>query len=228
MKSKKKDTRRFFHYTGYTGAVGILGSGRINCGCTPFDWKNKLAVCLTTDKSPDGHGLTEGEVVRLNDPNFPHVARSTKAPPGTTFVSCANLKNIRLTIEIEKTDPRLKSWAKVEKGFRQREKSPHEAENEDLLVLAFKHSASYPVGTDHLPTEQLRKELILTREGRFPEKSDTWWFYWGAIPSEWITRVERRVAGDEYVTLEGDSLAALAELAELENGPLVLPEDVEN
>lgn len=221
MKQNTSDTRRFFHYTGYTAAAGILGLGRINCGITPFAGDEKLAVCLTTDRSPDGHGLPEGQRVYIGDPNFPHVAERAKAPFGTPFIASPNLKNVRLTVEISKSDPKLKNWDYFEKSFRRKQKGKMSEYHQEIAILGFKHSASYPVGTFHLTNSQLRDELILLQNGRFPDKSSTWWFHVGAVPVDAITNVERRMSGDEYIRIEGDVMQQLSELATPENAILV-------
>lgn len=193
--------------------LAILTAGRINTGETPFRPKEKTVVCLTADRSPDGHGLTEGEVLRVGDPIFEHVAKRVGARPEDTYIAFADQKAVRLTVEVER-GPKLKSWDRwVQEYYR---RSPLPERRKVAEVCIFELSVRYPFGMEHVPASELASELDDLRRNPHKSKASTWWFYQGAIPSVCIVKVEHRQAGGEYVEVSGDVQAFLRPYVEQE------------
>ena len=94
-----------YHYTAKECLDAILREG-LTKGEAPISATHwETAVNLTTDPSPDGHGLDAGgKVVSDDDSSFYRDAYGWNIPAGTRF---ANKKEVRITIKLPSSDRKL-------------------------------------------------------------------------------------------------------------------------
>ena len=186
----------FYHYTGEKGIQGIKQSGLITRGNSPFS-SQRLFVCLTTSSDPEGHGLTYGSTITRESANFAEVAKLTNTPPDKDFITLANLRKFRLSIDIENNDPALFHWDDIveriktyDPVFDLIQQIPPEY-NIDMAIIGFIVSTLYPNGSSLLSDEELFKAHFDIIYGLRPTKENTWWFFEGDIEISRITKVEK-------------------------------------
>ena len=99
----------FYHFTAAMFLDQIKAEG-LTKGEVPLSARQVInGVWLTTDKSPDGHGLSSGEAIS------PDERRGLQAK-GLLLMSApenlrwANKREFRITVKIRDSDPALKRW----------------------------------------------------------------------------------------------------------------------
>jgi len=94
---------RLYHFTCHLHLRAILAAGlsRGEVPITPDTLEN--AVWLTSDRSPAGHGLSDGA------PLDSAMLRSLGRSPGTC-IRTQNKRAIRISVDIAYDDPRLEKW----------------------------------------------------------------------------------------------------------------------
>jgi hypothetical protein len=168
---KNECPKNFYHYTSRVGIEGIMNSGTINLGRSPYAQINSgRAVCLTTDTSPVGHGLPDGRVITMNEANtLGHYSQINNV------LHCLDFTKYRLKLSISDLDEKLFQASEV---------------HSTAELIAMDVTAYFPtkIGRD-LADEDFKSVLSDFEVGLKIRKSSTWWYYFSPIPRELICEV---------------------------------------
>lgn len=97
-----------YHYTATSRLDAILSEG-LNLGEAPIsatEWR--VAVNLTTDPRPDGHGLdAAGKIINEKESAWYRANYNWDVPAGTVF---ENKKSVRIKVKVPSSDRLLKPW----------------------------------------------------------------------------------------------------------------------
>lgn len=150
----------FYHFTHRQNIEGILKNGVLRASSPILNGRpNQLAISLTTDPEPMGHGLTDGrtitsaQVVQLNY----HTGNNGQ-------YRCIDNTEFRIELRLAPS-PALKQA-----------KSLHS--QRELLGLAI---AGYLPCSPQPTDAELQETLIDLKSGRLRNKSTTWWYYFGDL-----------------------------------------------
>ncbi|HVJ42330.1 MAG TPA: hypothetical protein VM639_12575 [Dongiaceae bacterium] len=152
--------------------------------CSP----RQLAISLTTDSEPDGHGLTSGE--RLIGAQLERIRSSIPGlPPSATEATFANKTAVRIRLKLKEADPKLRSFEKYARKLGR--------------SAAWRRAVAL---SGHLPLSGAAyddaefKALMTTQSGDVrPTKEGTWYFYFGTISPDNFHAVEYRQPDSTYL-----------------------------
>jgi hypothetical protein len=185
----------FYHYTSERGLHGIRQFGLIKRGDSPF-CSQQIFVSLTTSSDPEGHGLLDGRTVLRGDANFAKLAQQTDQLPGIDRILTGNMREFRLSIDIDKNDPALFHWDSI--VARAKARDPvfdhiQKLSDEDInkLSIGLRLTALYPIGCAHLNDAELIKIYRDIEYGLLQTNEKTWWFFEGDIEVNRITKAEK-------------------------------------
>lgn len=178
-----------FHFTTKNALHHIISDREIlpRAVCVGSASGSCIAVCLTSDSNPNGHGLPDGREVNLDegDPRQGVYLRDGK------YFSLDHTL-VRLKINIPVTNEKL---VYVPPLF---DKCPEMLFKLDIggyLPCTLLESAS---------KDQLMTIVESFRSGCLERKSQYWWYYFGEIPFTWVTEIGFRVGHLQYISEKRD------------------------
>jgi hypothetical protein len=170
----------FYHYTclenlGHIFSDGFIKTGQIAVTATTI--AQGKAVSLTTDSSSVGHGLPDGRKIKDGE--------ITKLPikkDESGSLVCADHTEIRFTLRLPDTEPRLISASNFYSG-------------NPAMLYALEISGYFPIEASISESDQHEVELAIAT-GKLIGKGGTWWYFFDVIPCEWILVIcEKRSDG---------------------------------
>jgi len=191
-----------FHYTYRDAAESILREGiRTSRRPFPIDGHGEDidAVSLTTSKSSDGHGYSNGEC--LIGKRLAIFKEAERQYANAEAVQFKDKTEVRLTIHIDDRNPKLVSWTQ----YCLRLNASMDFKGAAELSALFS-----PCCQAFTFDEQI---LVLKKvsEGALTFQGHSWWFYEGQVPKEWIIKVEDKIRPPG--TREANSQLCLPHLA---------------
>lgn len=177
----------FHHFTTAIGLKGILDSGRILATDTYVNEAIKLkSVCLTTDLSPEGHGLPDGR--KITDKQALVFGHRCFTINNKTY--CLNHREFRLKINPQNLD----IIAAVDFHL-----------NDMFMIKLLAASAYYPHGEAE---EQVHLEEIakMVKDPTFLGKSPTWYYCLQDIPLASLVLIEKLSIDGSYQTVSSESI----------------------
>lgn len=165
----------FYHYTCRRNIEGIFSDGILRKGSVAI---NELlvdkfkAVNLTTDSSPEGHGLPDGREISNEEAV---IFGGYSENEGKKF--CADHTKYRIEIELP-----VSQYLVAAKQFHQ---------SQPLVLTALELKGYFPTKQDLTDAELLLSQVGIAN-GSIIGKSDTWWYYFNEIPVRAFTCVSVR------------------------------------
>lgn len=179
--------QNLYHFTTAIGLKGIFYSGKILATDTYANESLKIkAVCLTTDMSPEGHGLPDGrELTEKQALVFAHRCLTVKNQK-----YCLNHREFRLTISPDYLN--IVSANDFHRG-------------NTFFIKVMAATAYYP----HAETEEIENLTAVENNIRDPEfrgKSLTWRYCLQDIPLASLIKIEQLSIDGSYQPVSQDSI----------------------
>ncbi len=190
--------KNFYHFTCRPNLDSILSQGFINLGKIPNEpGKNEIvqAVCLTTDPSPDGHGLPDGREISELESSF--FSAFYKNSISGKLYSVDHTK-FRIEISLNLNDVNLVKF---------------DSYHGEELVQAAEVTAYFPTThTKLIRDNEWAKVDSMLNEQPAKRKSATWWYYLAPIPVAKIQAISFRSNTDRTSYLRTPSVEYLQSL----------------
>lgn len=164
-----------FHFTCRVNIEGIFRDGIIRPGravVSPHEVRPDYAVCLTSDTESAGHGLPDGREVT------PEQAERLKAVSVIgDKLFCLDHTKYRIAIQVPDADAKLLHVPALLSEW-------------PLLLDTMEIGGYLPCSAAQLSGRELFAYRQLLQVGILKGKSQSWWYYCGSIPVEWLIRIE--------------------------------------
>lgn len=190
--------KTFYHFTCRPNLDSILSQGFINLGKVPNEpGKNEFthAVCLTTDSSPEGHGLPDGrEITELESSFLP---------------AFYNDKNSGKLYSIDHTKFRIE----ISLALNDENLIKFDSYHGQRLIRAAELAAYFPTSHTNLVSDRdLLKVNSMLNEQPAKRKGATWWYYIAPFPVTKIQAISFRSNTDRTSYLRTPSVEYLQSL----------------